>query len=450
LIIMVEQLFKSCKGHFPRLGLLLRNLQYQKHIVHVVIDKAHNIHTAGLSHHSLDAFHPAWGHVDELKVILPWSMHWILLSATFPPHIHATIKKKLLHPGYNSIHVTSNRLNTVYAKCEVVNSIEDVQNYECFLVCPFSVESQPRVLIFVDKKELACQIAAHLDSCLPSKHQDKGIVRHYHSKMSQQYLQLTHNAFTELTGDCHVLVATSGQSVGVDFPDVKIVCMAGLPESIVDILQHGGHALRNSNLDALFVVFYKPWVHNISLDEYNERDSGGPDWPRCQLKPSSKWRERAPFSCLKLVKSATCLCAKFALYLNDTSQLALSHTTPFCCTTEGCDSGRFKLQDLLPGMLAVAPLPASTMEKTKRVHNTYRPTQERPFLECCLDEWRVTLVHTDPEKFKSAQDITTLLDETADWDAKWSAKVFEVITKFDTNYACISEESLTRRKCKQK
>jgi hypothetical protein len=80
-------------------------------------------------------------------------------------------------------------------------------------VCPFSLVSQPCVLIFVDKKDLACRIATHLDACLPSKYQDKGIVRHYHSMMSQEYLQAAHEAFTMPTGNCHILVVTSGQSV---------------------------------------------------------------------------------------------------------------------------------------------------------------------------------------------------------------------------------------------
>jgi hypothetical protein len=74
--------------------------------------------------------------------------------------------------------------------------------------------------------------------------------------MSQWYLQLVHEAFTDPSGTCRVLVATSGQSVvlsshcdhrnytqadipqGVDFPDVKIVCTVGLPGTMVDILQH--------------------------------------------------------------------------------------------------------------------------------------------------------------------------------------------------------------------
>ena len=83
--------------------------------------------------------------------------------------------------------------------------------------------------------------------------------------------------------------------------------MAGLPNTMVDILQRGGRALRNSDEGALFIIFYEPWVHDISLDEYTEGDLCDPDRPRGPLKSSSQRRERAPFSCLGLVKSTTCL-----------------------------------------------------------------------------------------------------------------------------------------------
>ncbi|KAF8275162.1 hypothetical protein EI94DRAFT_34751 [Lactarius quietus] len=65
--------------------------------------------------------------------------------------------------------------------------------------------------------------------------------------MSHSYLQVAHEAFTIPSGNCRVLVATSGQSVDVDFPDVKIICTAGLPSTMVDVLQHGGRALCNSD-----------------------------------------------------------------------------------------------------------------------------------------------------------------------------------------------------------
>jgi superfamily II DNA or RNA helicase len=159
--------------------------------------------------------------------------------------------------------------------------------------------------------------------------------------MSQQYLQLVHEAFTDPSGTCHVLVATSGKSMvlsshcdhrnytqadipqGVDFPDVKIVCTVGLPGTMVDILQHGGRALRNSDNDALFIIFYEPWVHDVPLEEYSEGDLGDPDRPRCTLKQSSQQCDCAPFSCLKLVKSTTCLRAEFASYLNDASSISM-------------------------------------------------------------------------------------------------------------------------------
>ncbi|KAF8273934.1 hypothetical protein EI94DRAFT_1563106 [Lactarius quietus] len=193
-----------------------------------------------------------------------------------------------------------------------------MQNYESFLSCPFSLESQPCVLIFVDK-ELVCHISAHLDSCHPLELCDTGVMRHYHSMMSQKYLQLTHEAFTTPTGNCHILVAISGQSVGVDFPDVKIVCTAGLPSTMVDILQHGGCTLCNSHDNVLFIILYECWIHNISLDEYTEGDLSDPDCPRAKLKMSSQRCKHAPLSCLRLVKSPTCLQAHFASYLDDTS-----------------------------------------------------------------------------------------------------------------------------------
>jgi hypothetical protein len=100
-----------------------------------------------------------------------------------------------------------------YAAHEVINNINNLCNYECFLADPFSLDAQPRVLIFVDNKDLACRIASHLDCCLPPQYQDKGVVKHYHSKMSLRYLQATHEAFTTPSGKCRVLVATSSQSV---------------------------------------------------------------------------------------------------------------------------------------------------------------------------------------------------------------------------------------------
>ena len=46
-----------------------------------------------------------------------------------------------------------------------------------------------------------------------SYHRGQGIVMHYHSQMSEHYLQSTHNTFTTPDGKYRILVSTSGQSV---------------------------------------------------------------------------------------------------------------------------------------------------------------------------------------------------------------------------------------------
>lgn len=88
---------------------------------------------------------------------------------------------------------------------------------------------------------------------------------------------------------------------------------------MVEVSQHDGRAFCNPDGGFLFVIFHEARDHNVTLDEYNKGDPCNPDRPRDLLKSSSGQRERAPFSYLKLVKSATCLRAEFASYLADTS-----------------------------------------------------------------------------------------------------------------------------------
>jgi hypothetical protein len=87
----------------------------------------------------------------------------------------------------------------------------------------------------------------------------------------------------------------------------------------IDTLQHAGRALRNSEDDTLFIIFYEPWVHDIALSKYNEGDLSDPDRPCSKLRSRSQWRERASLSSLRLVKGPKCLRSEFASYLGDTS-----------------------------------------------------------------------------------------------------------------------------------
>ena len=214
LIVTVEQLFKSSAGHFARLGHLIRNNKiFQRHLIRINVDEAHSIHTAGIPLYGLPAFRPAWGKLDKLKALLSNKIWWKAFSATFPRHILKTVEKKILKPDYVSIRLTSNRPNTIYATHQVQGSIEDPQNYECFLTKPFNFHRQPHVLIFVDNKDLTSKIARHLDASLPAEYCGRGIVKHYHSMMSEDYLEQAHESFVEDDKRCRILVVTSGESV---------------------------------------------------------------------------------------------------------------------------------------------------------------------------------------------------------------------------------------------
>ncbi len=73
--------------------------------------------------------------------------------------------RALPKPGYISIYISSNRPNTMYATHEVVNNIEELCIYKCFLAVPFSLAALwPQVLIFVNNKGPACQIPSYLDA----------------------------------------------------------------------------------------------------------------------------------------------------------------------------------------------------------------------------------------------------------------------------------------------
>ena len=95
--------------------------------------------------------------------------------------------------------------------------------------------------------------------------------------------------------------------------------MAGLPSTTIDILQRGGRAYRNSAEDALCLIFYDPWVHDVDLSTFTNSDPTDMDRPRATLKPNSPRRERLPYHGARLIHDKSCIRKQFALYLNDQS-----------------------------------------------------------------------------------------------------------------------------------
>jgi hypothetical protein len=71
-----------CNGHLPRLArIVCQDHSYTRRIKHVYVDEAHNIYTAGLSHHGEEPFRPAYGKLGEFRVLLPKGIPFQMLSA---------------------------------------------------------------------------------------------------------------------------------------------------------------------------------------------------------------------------------------------------------------------------------------------------------------------------------------------------------------------------------
>lgn len=208
-----EQLFKTTEGHIPRLASLLRERQFVQRLRRIVVDEVQFIHTAGISNYGLPAFRRSYGRLNEIKALLGTRVPWLVLTATAPPQILKTVEATVLRPSYLTLRITSNRPNITYATHKIVGSINNHKNFQCFITQPYSPVEQPRVLIFRDSLAGTVQLARSVDDFLPVELRRQGIVRHYHSSMSPEYMENAHRDFTTEDGNCKILVATSGESV---------------------------------------------------------------------------------------------------------------------------------------------------------------------------------------------------------------------------------------------
>jgi hypothetical protein len=140
------------------------------------------------------------------------------------------------------------------------------------------------------------------------------------------------------------------------------VCVAGLPSTTIDTLQRGGRAYRNSAEDALFVIFYDSWVHDINPSDFTNFDSADLDRPRAILKPNSPRRERVPYHGVRLIRDKSCIRKQFALYLNDQLPDGKLNIISILLIVM-VDINIFKLQDIRHFSVAVSVTPTALIFK---------------------------------------------------------------------------------------
>ncbi|KAL0566331.1 hypothetical protein V5O48_015682 [Marasmius crinis-equi] len=379
LLVTPEQLFKLKEGYHSRTGNLIRDQRYKKFIRRFFIDEAHFIHYAGLSHNTQKAFRPAYGQLDEIKVLFP-NIPWHALTATAPPHVLRSIQSAVLNSKCAIIRYSSNQPNTVYAMHCVEGSLNNLDNYNMFLKEPFDFTTQPRVLLFFDNKTLCAQVRQHLMERLPKTglpFPREEIVRFYRAGMSKQFLEKAHDAFATPGGPCKIYCTTKCNSTGIDYPDVDIVATVDIPPDVAEALQHGGRVLRCSEKIGLFLILHEDWVLELDLSGFFEEPKGvnpdDPDRPRQPLTDKSNRQDRAAYSLVNLIQDKTlCMCRFFADYLNDT---------------------------------------------------------------CPSDNGIAEVARTLPSKLRSSKDLQELLEETDGWREEWAQGILDVVVQFDREKA---------------
>lgn len=130
-LVTTEQFFKMKHGHFSQFGLLLQMPDFRRRVARFCIDEAHSIYFDGTPLYKRPAFRPAWGRLNEIKILFP-STPFHILTATSPPHVLRVIENAVLRSNYECIHFTCNRANTIYATHCVVDNLDcqvDVSYY---------------------------------------------------------------------------------------------------------------------------------------------------------------------------------------------------------------------------------------------------------------------------------------------------------------------------------
>jgi hypothetical protein len=113
-----------------------------------------------------------------------------------------------------------NRPNICYASYDIVDSVNNLKNLN-FLVP--NVYHPPmlmhRTIVFFDTQDLSRNASQYLNARFPKALQKLGLCKHYHGRMSAEYLQATYDDFASPSGNCMILCATKGAStVCIHFP----------------------------------------------------------------------------------------------------------------------------------------------------------------------------------------------------------------------------------------
>ncbi|EIW79496.1 P-loop containing nucleoside triphosphate hydrolase protein [Coniophora puteana RWD-64-598 SS2] len=335
IIIVSPESFGPFEGgrQMPRFASMLSDnyLRYGSRISRVFVDEAHFIYTSGVLLHGAQPSRRAYGKLgDAIRLRLPKNTPVQALSGTLPQHIKWVIQATL-HFGpvhtWDFIKYTSNRSNITYVFWEVMGSLNTFENLNFI----FPLAHGAKILIYFDDINQVAAATTYLQSFLSQEDRIRGVVREYHSEMSDEYRRRVYQEFSCPDGNTRVLLTMSACAVGVDISNVTIVIQWGVCCNIPDWRQRGGRVARSPGIQGLYITFVESWVKGkVPPDEID----GDPDTPLVSPLPdkAASKHQRVGSAMIKLVKN-TSLCVRdfLAAYFDDTTLERTLCTNMWCC-----------------------------------------------------------------------------------------------------------------------
>ncbi|KAI0039962.1 hypothetical protein FA95DRAFT_1585165 [Auriscalpium vulgare] len=458
LILTSPEQCKPIDGHPTRLYRLHQERAFLARICRLIVDECHLCVLWGLSLAKAIAFRPAWGKISDLRAKIK-TTPVLALTATAPPRILSALPVALGLKDPVIVKTTINRPNQSYAVLPIVDNYTNFNNLR--FVLPTSnggpdalldfLKRTKKTLIFMDNKDHLSAALYTLYNCLPAclrPHLRRlGLIKLYHSDMSQKYLDNTYRSFDKSSIEslsdldllhaenvfCRILLATSGASTGINVRDIVLLIQYGLCETLEELLQRLGRNTRDELLRGISILMAEKWAATPSK------------------KPAAK-ELRTSDDIKAYATTKKCRRAFLADFADDTAPDSLSVVPGLPC----CDETH--AFDIEPELLS--PLfnnKASNKRSLPAKKNKYRVTWQRAPLTRVLTAWLTSesrrskvpqtysdyfvlskhdianLSRVNPSKLATEDAIVQELDQTDSWRSLFAKDLLCELKKFEAS-----------------
>ncbi|KAJ6617841.1 P-loop containing nucleoside triphosphate hydrolase protein [Mycena sp. CBHHK59/15] len=246
---------------------VLRNTEFGKRVLSVVVDEAHVVSHWGAS------FRKKYGTLGIIRAFLPRGTPVVALSATLPARIRSDVLSKLqFSRDYVSIDIGNDRPNVSLVIRAIQHPLNTYADLDFTVAGATNPSEIKKAFIYADNIATGIEIIDHLNELLPPESQKEGIIRPYNAVLSKEYRREVMAQFK--SGKIRILVCTDAAGMGCNIPDIDLVVQWKLPGSVSIFVQRAGRAARGPGRQGLAVLLVEQSAYGIDVEEEIAAKSG--------------------------------------------------------------------------------------------------------------------------------------------------------------------------------